>query len=485
MKFFKMAIPAILIGFAVLALSGCGSSVESGGNTNNPPIVNPGDPGTPPTNPSDPGTSPENPGTPIEPVHPQPIPPNATLDSMFIKPDGGVVPVGVSGQLKAYGVYSDGTESDLTSVASWDSSDASVVEVGSDGMATAVKAGEATIRAQKDGISATVTFAVKPLEVKSLDLKFANGSTDVTVPQGTTGTLVATALLSDGEHVNATPYVSFVADPAGIASFGVHGFVKADNDGSTSIVAKYNSIKSNSVSLTVTGAVFDHLEIQEGYAGEDGNGKVITGQTIGLQIADEVNYDPVSPEAYYPTAWAVYSDGSKRYVNTEASWWSADMARVYVNSVQGSFVFGRGVTDSPVEVRATYRGDEVPNGSVSASFFVTVTSPINHSLIEIGIKNTEEYGWGCDDYDPAQNKEITVKVGKEKSLMACGLYFDEKEGKEVWEDINNNVAWFSDNRDVAFVRTSNGKLVAESEGDATISAKLEGKEGSILVHVAE
>ena len=437
-----------------------------------------------PSNPDQP-TIPINPGTPIEPVHPEPIPPNATLEEMFIKPEGGTVPVGVSGQLMAYGVYSDGTVSDLTAASVWGSSDSSVMSVNAAGFAIAQKAGTVTIKAQNGNKSATAVFNVKPLEVTKIDLTFANGQTNVSVPIGTTGTLKATATLSDGEKVNATPYVTFNVNPVGIVEPGTHGFVKAVKVGTASIVASYGNIKSNPVSVTVTGVQFDHLEIQEGYT-EGGNGKVITGQTIGLQIVDNVNYDPVSPGAYYPTAWAVYSDGSKRYVNTEVSWWSADMTRVYVNSVQGSFVFGRGITDGPVEVRATYRGDEVPGGSTSASFYVTVTSPINNSVIQLGIKNTKANGWGCSDFGDYANSELVLNVGEDgKFLQACGLYLNESTGEEEWKDLNDNVAWFSSDPDVARVQNLTGELQAKAEGHATVTIQFEQKEASILVNVVE
>jgi hypothetical protein len=210
---------------------------------------------------------------------------------------------------------------------------------------------------------------------------------------------------------------------------------------------------------------------------------VITNQHISIPIVDEVNYNPVSEGAYYPTAWAVYSDGSKRYVNREVSWWSADMVRAYVNSILGSFVFGRGVGEN-IEIRATYRSKEVPGGKAEASFYVDVTEPVNRTLLKIGIKNTKDNGWGCDNYDPKFNQELRLKKGDNgKYLMACGLFYDEESGKDVWKDINNNVAWFSSNEDIARVRTTTGELITKKAGEATISAQLAGKEGSITVIV--
>ena len=232
------------------------------------------------------------------------------------------------------------------------------------------------------------------------------------------------------------------------------------------------------MSITFTDPKFDHLEIQEGYRA-DGNGKVITGTNVGIQIVDDVNYDPVSEGAYYPTAWAVYDDGTKVYVNTETFWWSEDQIRAYVNSIRGSFVFGRGIGND-IAIKTTWR-----DGEAQEEFTVNVTTPINKNLLQLGIKNTSSiHGWGCDQNDSVYNKDSTFKVGdNNKHLMACGKFHYDANGTEVWEDVNNNVAWFSSDRNVAFVRTINGKLHLVAEGNAIISIQLAGEQADMNVTV--
>ena len=397
------------------------------------------------------------------------------------------MPVGASGQYKAYGVYSDGTESDITNNVVWSSSNAAVVAVDESGFANAIASGESVITATLDRKNASTSVYVESeaVKVERLKLTYNNGTTNVTVPVGKIGSMLATAILSDGKEVNANAYVTFSAEPTGLVEFGAHGFVKALNPGQGTIFATYGTVKSNPVNFTITKEkVFDHLEIQEGY-NASGSGKVITGKTVEIPIVDDVNYNPVSEGAYYPTAWVVYNDGSKDYVNTSTAWWSADQVRAYVNSVKGSFVFGRGVGNG-IEIRATYRGKEVPGGEASASFYVNVYEPVNRTLEAVDIKNTKDNGWGCSEFNPDSNTKLSLKVGDDgKYLQACGKFFDEKTGKYVWEDINDNVAWTSSNPGVARVQNVTGEVQAKSVGNATITVQLSGKTGDIEVEVVD
>ena len=144
----------------------------------------------------------------------------------------------------------------------------------------------------------------------------------------------------------------------------------------------------------------------------------------------------------------------------------------------GSYVFGRGTTDSPVEVRASW-GDKA-----TASFYVNVKENPHKTLVAVKIKNAKDDGWGCSDMTDDYSSTLTLEEGDSgKYLMACGKYHDEQNDTDEWVDINNNVAWSSSDSDVARVRTTDGNTIATSEGNATISATLAGKSGSIEVEV--
>jgi outer membrane protein assembly factor BamB len=86
-------------------------------------------------------------------------PPAATLQSMAISPGSSVVGPGGTSHLAAIATYSDGTLPDVTSQASWSSSDTSKVTV-SAGVVTGVAVGTATVTAQYQGLSANVPVTV-------------------------------------------------------------------------------------------------------------------------------------------------------------------------------------------------------------------------------------------------------------------------------------------------------------------------------------
>jgi hypothetical protein len=249
---------------------------------------------------------------------------------------------------------------------------------------------------------------------------------------------------------------------------------------SATIEVLHDSGTKASKAVTFEAKVPDRIEIQEGYC-SDGNCAVITGKTIEIPIVDNVNYDPVSEGAYYPTAWLVYSDGSKAYINTQEGirWWSADQVRAYVNTIKGSFVFGRGAGNG-IEISVSYRGEH------RVSFFVNVKEDqTTKTLKEIGIVNTKDLGWGCSQDDAHYGHKLEVEQGDSgKYLQACGK-FQYSTGVFKWEDINNNVAWFSSDLDVARVRTNTGELHAFSTGNAVISAQLAEIKGAIDVTVTE
>jgi len=75
-------------------------------------------------------------------------------------------------------------------------------------------------------------------------------------------------------------------------------------------------------------------------------------------LVDGVSYDPVSPNALYPTAWAVFSDGSKEYNNTQTLWWSDNQQAAYVKHIQGSFAFGRNLIPTGSEATIQSMGSQ-------------------------------------------------------------------------------------------------------------------------------
>ena len=162
-------------------------------------------------------------------------------------------------------------------------------------------------------------------------------------------------------------------------------------------------------------------------------------------------------------------------------------AIITVRRIKGSFVFGRGLGQD-IAIKSTIRNGDILE---QAQFKVNVyEDKTKKELKEVGILNTWQNGWGCQQDDKIYNQSANGKVGENgKHLMACGKFFYPKgvtggvDANHKWEDINNNVAWQSSDRKVAFVRTLNGKLMMVNEGTAKISAQVAGLKGEIDLSV--
>src|SRR5260370_42419182 len=82
--------------------------------------------------------------------------------------DRSAVPLGTTAQLRAHGVYTDGSTHDLTSSASWSSSPQGVVEVSTSGLATGLKIGTATVNARSESITGAGTLTVSAAQLTSI-----------------------------------------------------------------------------------------------------------------------------------------------------------------------------------------------------------------------------------------------------------------------------------------------------------------------------
>ncbi|HEX7927047.1 MAG TPA: Ig-like domain-containing protein, partial [bacterium] len=185
-----------------------------------------------------------------------------TLQSVSVSPMVTVpIPVGLTQQLAASAYYSDGTGEDVSEGVMWASDNESIATVDSNGLVTAVGAGEVTITASFSGTMSsgtTVTVSTATLQSISLgigNLSLASGlSLPITVTghysDGSTGILTgASFAVGDGEE--ATASVSGLGVVTGLAS------------GDVTVTATYGSF-SDSIDLTVTSAALSGISIQVG-----------------------------------------------------------------------------------------------------------------------------------------------------------------------------------------------------------------------------
>jgi len=394
--------------------------------------------------------------------------------------------VGETLKVKALADFDNGvTNRDVTDKVIWEAGDEGTVSVSNNGLITALKAGSASVIAYYQGEfgkasdKITGNVVAKTLTKIEIFTEPANAA----APAGEEIRLEAWAIYNDGTNQNVSDTTKWSSSDAKVTliySKDEKCIYATSNEKATSTVTASKDALSATQNVTFEKKVFDHIEIQDGHC-TNSDCPIITGKTVDIPIVDDVNYDPVSEGAYYPTAWAVYTDGSKKYITSSLGirWWSKDQIRAYVNTVKGSFVFGRGLGNK-IEISVSYRGEH------RTSFYVNVKEDTTtKTLKKIGILNTKKQGWGCSQDDSIYGEKLTMITGDEgKYLQACGQ-FEYSTGTVKWEDINNNVAWFSSDRKVARVQTYTGELKALGGGNTVVSAQLAGIKGTIDVTVLD
>jgi uncharacterized protein YjdB len=137
----------------------------------------------------------------------------------------------------ATGTYSDGLTADITSAATWASSQTGIATIVTGGVATTVAAGTTSISASLSGISGKTNFTVTDLVLKANGLQITPASPTLTV--GSSQQLKVTATYTDGSNQDVTTSSTWTSTFPTIASVNTTGLVIGNASGSTTISASY------------------------------------------------------------------------------------------------------------------------------------------------------------------------------------------------------------------------------------------------------
>ena len=215
---------------------------------------------------------------------------NATLTSIELRPATASVQTGGTVQFTARGIYSDGSARFLTASATWSSSDAGVASIsntaGSNGRATALTPGLATITATFNGVSGTATLTVTAPPLVSIAVTPANPS----IQAGATQQFVATGTYADNSTQVITNAVTWSSSLTSVATISneaaTRGLAAGVGLGDTTIGATFDGV-TGSTQLTVTAGNPSILSVlpNQGGAGQTLN-LVVTGRFTNF-IQDE------------------------------------------------------------------------------------------------------------------------------------------------------------------------------------------------------
>jgi hypothetical protein len=179
---------------------------------------------------------------------------DATITQIQVTPFNPSVPAGFDRQLAATAIYSDGTNRDITSLATWTSTDSTTAAVSdalaTKGLVTGVQGGSATITAQYTNVSGSTPVTVSGAALKSLTIAPANP----TIMVGARQPFTATGTFDDGSSLDVTIFVTWTSTNLSVADVsnadGSRGEATAFGSGSTTIQAQRGAV-TTTTTLTV------------------------------------------------------------------------------------------------------------------------------------------------------------------------------------------------------------------------------------------
>ena len=350
----------------------------------------------------------------------------AELDSIAVTPADPSIVIGTNQQFTATGTYSDFTTKDLTNTAVWSSDTLTVATVGSTGIAQALGAGTAGIKAAVGSISGMTTLTVTPANLISITVSPATSS----IPLGTTEAFSATGNYADGSQQNLTSIVHWSTSDSTLATVsnanGTYGLATSVAVGSVTVTATLGNI-SGTASLSVSPATLVRITLAP------------LNPAIALGTSQQF------------AATGTYTDGSTKNITTNVTWTSSSALVAVISNNTGSNGLATSSGVGSATITATM-------GAISAGTTLIVGSP---QLISIAVT-------------PANP---SIPRGASQQFTATGTYTD---GSTA--NITNSVTWSSSNSTVANV-TAAGSATGASSGTATITAVLGSITGSTALTV--
>jgi hypothetical protein len=342
---------------------------------------------------------------------------------------------GTTQQFAATGTFSDGTTTqNLTSWATWSSSDTSVANVGvSSGLATAGSSiGATLISAVFSGITSSATLTTS--HVSSISVTPAASS----VANGNKLQFAADGILDAGNHQTLTSFATWSSSNTSVGTFnntsGTRGLFTSIGEGVTTITALFDS-QLSFATCTVTASTLSSISV--------------TPSSASVAVGDT--------QQFY--AMGTYTDSSTLDITDSVLWHSSSTGIATIGSNGLATAAGQGTAS----IYATLSGKT----SNMASLAVGAAS-----LVSIAIT-------------PANPTVSAPLYTQSQQFTAMGTYSD-----STSHDITTSVTWASSNWSAATIDNTPGKNglatipnVPSGTKTSTISATLSGVTGHTVLTV--
>lgn len=359
------------------------------------------------------------------PPPPPPPPPPVTISSISISPDlAAGLAAGKTELLEATGTFSDGSTRDVTSSATWGSSDDTTIALDSNkpNLIRGLKAGSATVQATVSSVSGELTITVGAAELEGIVIALPDKTTSYATSE--TFQLSATATFSDNSTPDVTDSVTWSSSDTDRLTISSSGLATAVAVGDVTISANQDGVASNTLSVTVTGA-----------------------SLVGVEATPQSSTTiPVGTKLSF-NATGRWSDDSKTDLSDKVAFASS-------NTTVADFAAGQvGVLEAKATGSTSITATAPGGAPVSPGVSVTVTDATLTKL---------ELSPSITDSGLAKGQSIQFK--------ATGTFTDASS-----RDLTQSVEWSTDDANVLDVSASTPGLVKALEtGDATLTATATG-----------
>ncbi len=345
------------------------------------------------------------------------------LQSIQVTPANPSITIAAGGATQPFtatGKFNDGSTKDLSSSASWSSSDTTVATISATGVATGLKKGSATITATSGGVSGKTTLTIG-VALKSIAVTPATPS----IARNTQQQFTATGTYFDGTTQNITTLATWSSATTAVATIIVQGVAQAGNQaGTTTIAAALNGV-SGSTTLTVTNATPTLI--------------AVTPANPTISVFTQQKF----------TARGTFSDGTSQDITNVSLWSSSANGVASVTSNSG---VATGNNKGTATITASF-------GGVSGNTSITVDLA-NVVSISISPKNS------------------TIAHLTNVQFGATGTLTDGST-----HNVSNLVTWSSSNTSVATIGAGSGLVTNTALGDTTITATVGALSDSTPLHV--
>jgi hypothetical protein len=351
-------------------------------------------------------------------------------DSLQLAPAGVTIQAGNTISIRALAHYSDGTQEDVSELATWSITPASVATIsvmsGMRGRVRGVSNGLATVTAMLGTLQATTTVTVSPAMLTQLSVYPAV----LSVPAGIYARVTANATFSDGSGGDVTGSTTWTSSDPTVARVMVYqqyyAYLEAVAPGTATLTATLMGVHAQ-LSVTVTNASLTSLQVSPAQP------------SLALGVSQVIS------------AAGLYSDNTTQDLTYTATWSSSDPSVAVVGQDALGYQVITAVAAGTTTLSANYAG-------VTGSTTVTVTSATLQTI-------------QVTPFAPS------LPHGFDTTLRATGIYSD-----NTTQELTYRVSWSSSAPTVAAVSIY-GELQPLTAGTATVTASMQGVNGTTNVTV--